>query len=119
MKLFSRQVRIPDVAFASWSRFADGKIPKQPVPALVPDLVAEVLREGNTPAEMERKLDDYFRAGVHLVWLVECDKRAVTVYTSRTDCEMLDASATLTGGEVLPGFELPLADLFAELDESA
>jgi Uma2 family endonuclease len=77
----------------------------------------EVLSEGNTAAEMERKLDDYFRAGVRLVWLVDCDRRTVTVYTSRADSQVLDTSAVLTGGDVLPGFELPLGELFAELDE--
>ena len=94
------------------------KVPKEPVPALVPDLAVEVLSEGNTDAEMERKLKDYFRAGVSLVWFVDCDQRTVAIYTSPADPVVLDASATLTGGEVLPGFELPLAELFAQLDES-
>lgn len=118
MKLFPKLVRIPDVAFASWQRFEGGKVPKRPVPSLVPDLAVEVLSEGNRAAEIERKLDDYFRAGVRLVWLVDCDRRTVTVYTSRTDPQVLDSAATLTGGDVLPGFELPLAQLFAQLDES-
>lgn len=119
MKLFPKLVRIPDVAFASWQRFEGGKLPRQPVPALVPDLAVEVLSEGNRPGEIERKLDDYFRAGVRLVWLVDCEQRTVTVYTSRSASQVLEASATLTGGDVLPGFELPLAELFAELDESS
>ncbi len=118
MKLFPKSVRIPDVAFASWQRFEGGKVPTRPVPALVPDLAVEVLSEGNTPAEMERKLDDYFRAGVRLVWLVDCEQRTIAVHTSPADPQVLDASATLTGGEVLPGFELPLVELFAQLDES-
>jgi Uma2 family endonuclease len=118
VKLFPKLVRIPDVAFVSWQRFEGGKIPKRPVPSLVPDLAVEVLSEGNTPAEMKRKLADYFRAGVRLVWLVDCEQRTVTVYTSHTESQVLDAVATLTGGEVLPGFELPLGELFAELDES-
>lgn len=118
MKLFPKSVRIPDVAFASWQRFEGGKVPKRPVPPLVPDLAVEVLSEGNTDAEMERKLKDYFGAGVRLVWLVDCDERTVAVYTSPADPQVLDASATLTGGDVLPGFELPLGELFAELDES-
>lgn len=117
MKLFPKLVRIPDVAFASWRRFEGGKVPKRPVPALVPDLAVEVLSEGNRPAEMDRKLQDYFGAGVRLVWFVDCEERTVAVYTSPADPQVLDASATLAGGEVLPGFELPLAELFAQLDE--
>jgi Uma2 family endonuclease len=118
MKFADGLVRIPDVAFASWLRFPDRNVPKEPVPALVPDLAVEVLSEGNSAAEMERKLKDYFRAGVRLVWIVDCDRRTVAVYTSPADPQVLDASATLTGGDVLPGFELPLAELFAQLDES-
>ena len=118
MKLFPQSVRIPDVAFASWKRFEGGKVSKRPVPSLVPDLAVEVLSEGNTDAELERKLKDYFGAGVRLVWLVDCDKRTVAVHTSPADPQVLDASATLTGGDVLPGFELPLVELFAQLDES-
>ena len=119
MKLFPKSVRIPDVAFASWQRFEGGELPKRPVPALVPDLAVEVLSEGNTAAEMERKLNDYFSAGVSLVWIVDCDQRSVAVYTSPTDPQVLDASATLTGGDVLPGFELPRVELFAQWDESS
>jgi Uma2 family endonuclease len=49
-------VRIPDVSFVSWDRLPDRRIPSEPVPALAPNLAVEVLIEGNTQQEMDRKL---------------------------------------------------------------
>ena len=66
-------IRIPDVAFASWDRFPDRRIPKEPIPSLAPDLVIEVLSESNTGPEMERKRGEYFAAGVRLIWEFDPD----------------------------------------------
>lgn len=113
MRLFPGLVRIPDVAFASWKEFPDG-LTEEPVPHIVPDLAVEVLSESNTAKEMSRKLDDYFGAGVRLVWFVEPRKKTVEVFTDRHSSTVLDESATLSGGDVLPRFSLPLAPFFAK-----
>jgi Uma2 family endonuclease len=113
MRLFPGMVRIPDVAFASWKEFPDG-VTDEPVPNVVPDLAVEVLSEGNTEPEMARKLDDYFGAGVRLVWFVEPRKKTVEVFTAKDASTILDENATLTGGDVLPGFSLPLKSFFAK-----
>jgi Uma2 family endonuclease len=119
MQIFPGLVRIPDVAFLSWSRFPEGRLPKEPVPHLVPDLAVEVLSRGNTRREMDRKVQEYFAAGVRLVWLVDPVKRSVAVHTSSSDSRKLREADSLDGGDVLPGFALPLAELFAELDRRA
>jgi Uma2 family endonuclease len=75
-----------------------------------------VLSESNTEAEMTRKRQEYFSAGVRLVWMVDPDARTVTVYTAPDQSIVLGEADTLTGDPVLPGFTLPLRDLFAELD---
>lgn len=64
IRLFPGLVRIPDVAFASWDRLPGRKRPKVPIPHVVPDLVVEVLSKSNTKPEMDRKLREYFEAGV-------------------------------------------------------
>jgi Uma2 family endonuclease len=115
MRLFPGLVRIPDVAFASWGRFSEPRGSRK-LPDLVPDLAVEVLSEGNTPKEMSRKLDDYFGAGVRLVWFVDPRKRTVEVFTGRKSSKLLGEQETLTGGKVLPGFSLPLKDLFADVE---
>ena len=78
----SGQVRIPDAAFISWDRLPGKTVPAEAIPDLAPDLAVEVLSAGNTQQEMERKLKDYFSAGVRLVWYVNVKKRTAEVYTS-------------------------------------
>jgi Uma2 family endonuclease len=114
LRLAPGLVRIPDVSFVAWAQLPGRRLPRQPVPDLVPDLVVEVLSEGNTPREMDRKLDENFARGIRLVWLVNPAMETVTVYTSRHRSRVLDTSATLDGGVILPGFTLPLRTLFTE-----
>jgi len=116
LRILPGQVRIPDVCFLSWQRFPEGKLPQTPIPAVAPDLAVEVLSEGNTEAEMQRKLRDYFAAGARLVWYVDLRTRTATVYTSLEQATTLGTNDILTGGDVLPGFALPLRELFAEVE---
>src|SRR5262249_50745055 len=116
IRLFPGLIRGPDVAFASWDRFPDRKIPKEPIPTLAPDLVIEVLSESNTDREMERKRGEYFAQGVSVVWEIEPETRKATVYKPDGTEIHLTQSDRLDGGEVLPGFSLELSELFAELD---
>lgn len=116
LRLFPGLVRAPDVSFVSWARIPGGRMPKEPIPDLVPDLAVEVLSPSNTPREMALKRRHYFEAGVRLVWIIDPKRRAVAVYTGPDRPTRLD---TLDGGDVLPGFALPLARLFADLDRRA
>lgn len=113
MRLFPGLIRIPDVAFASWQELPED-IAAEAVPNLVPDLAVEVLSQGNTKQEMERKLDDYFSAGVRLVWLIEPRKKTVKVFTAKDTSSLIDETGALNGGDVLPGFSLDLKTLFAK-----
>jgi len=113
LRLMPGLVRIPDVSFVVWGRMPPAGAPAKPIPDLSPDLAVEVLSEGNTPREMDRKLQEYFDAGARLVWYVEPRDRTVTVYTAPDQFTVLDETATLDGGDLLPGFTLPLRELFA------
>lgn len=114
LRILPTQVRVPDVCFISWEKFPDRQLPAQPVPRLAPDLAVEVLSPGNTEAEMQRKLQDYFTAGVRLVWYVDPRTRSARAYTAVDQCVAVGEPGSLCGGEVLPGFELPLKELFAK-----
>lgn len=109
-------VRIPDVSFVSWARLPERQSPGKPIPDLAPDLAVEVLSERNTPKEMGRKLGEYFSVGVRLVWYVDPKARTVEVFTAVDRSTMLDEGRTLDGGDVLPGFVLPLRELFPRRD---
>jgi Uma2 family endonuclease len=114
LRLAPGLVRIPDVSFISWDKLPGRRLPRQAIPDLLPDLVVEVLSESNTPREMARKLDEYFALGVRLVWLIDPSREMIEVYTARHQSWTLDTSAILEGGEVLPGFILPVRALFPE-----
>lgn len=108
--------RAPDVAFIAWDRIPPGLLSEESLANAIPDLAIEVLSPSNTKAEMARKRQEYFAAGVRLVWEVDPRSRSVAISRSADDQTWLDATQTLDGGVVLPGFLLPLADLFGELD---
>jgi Uma2 family endonuclease len=116
MRLAPGLVRIPDVAFISWDRLPNRRVPTEPIPDLAPDLAVEVLSVGNTLGEMARKRQDYFAADVHLVWQVDPRTRTVEVFTAPDQSTILHETHILDGGTVLPGFTLPLPELFAALD---
>jgi Uma2 family endonuclease len=116
VRLASGLVRIPDVAFVSWDRLPGRRVPVEAIPGLAPDLVVEVLSESNTEGEMARKRREYFTAGVRIVWLIDPEGRTVEVFVSEDQSTVFDEGQTLDGGNVLPGFTLPLSELFAELD---
>ena len=113
MRLRPRLVRIPDVSFISWDQIPSGKFPSKPIPDLFPDLAVEVLSDSNTVAEIDRKLSEYFEAGCRLAWIIDPKTHTADVYTSPTQCRHLRPNQTLEGGDVLPGFKLPLKELFA------
>jgi Uma2 family endonuclease len=109
-------VYIPDASFVSWNRLPSRESPREAIPPLVPDLAVEVLSKSNTRKEMDRKLRDYFETGVQVVWEVEPRKRIVDVYRSPADPVTLQEDDELDGGDVLPGFRVKVATIFARAD---
>jgi Uma2 family endonuclease len=109
-------LRVPDVSFVSWANMPGGTRPKKPVPVLAIDLAVEVLSQGNTRAEMDRKVREYFEGGSKRVWLIDPKDRTARVYSTPDRSVLLQEADTLEGEDVLPGFVLPLRDLFAALD---
>ncbi|MCS7168954.1 MAG: Uma2 family endonuclease [Gemmatales bacterium] len=106
--------RRPDVAFVSTQRWPlDKPIPAQGDWPVVPDLAVEVLSPGDTAEKLAQKVNEYFRSGVRLVWVVLPMIRQVYVYTGPTAVRILTKQDELDGGDVLPGFRLQLAELFA------
>jgi len=67
MRLMTGLVRIPDVAFISWDRLPNRRVPTEPLPDVAPNLAVEVLSTSNTPREMVRKRQEYFAAEVQVV----------------------------------------------------
>jgi Uma2 family endonuclease len=115
IRTFPDQVRIPDVSFISWDKLPSEEVPDEGISSVVPNLAVEVLSRGNTKAEIDRKLRDYFLAGVELVWVINPKSQTAKVYTSPEDVLRISKAGNLDGGTVLPGFRLSLKKLFASL----
>ena len=114
MQLAPGLVRMPDVSFVSWDRFPQRKIPRDAIVNVAPDLAVEVLSKSNTPAEIQRKLNEYFAAGTRLAWIIDPETHTASVYTAADQFIHLTEDGALNGGEVLPGFELTVRRLFEE-----
>ncbi len=106
----SRGFRRPDVAFTAAGRVPT-PAPGGPLP-FAPDLAVEVVSPNDNVEELESKLAEYRAAGIPLVWVVIPAVRIVRVFPLNGPDHALRAGDTLTGGDVLPGFAVAVADLF-------
>jgi Uma2 family endonuclease len=104
-------VRAPDVAFVRQERLDEVGEVEGYWPG-APDLVVEVVSPGDGYTEVEEKVFDWLEAGAGMVVVVNPRTRALTVYRSQGDIEVLKEGAVLDGGEVVPGWQVPVADLF-------
>lgn len=107
-----RTVRGSDLSFVSAGRLPAGPLPWSLFEG-APDLAVEVLSPSSRAGETRAKVADYLAAGCRLVWVVDARSRQVTVHAPGTEATSLRASDSLSGDPVLPGFRLPLAELFA------
>ncbi len=104
-------VRAPDVSFIRQERVEQIGNTEGFWPG-APDLAVEVNSPGDKVGEVEEKVKEWLSAGARLVWVVSPKLRAVTVYRSLTDISTLTEKDMLDGGEVTPGFQFPVAELF-------
>jgi Uma2 family endonuclease len=108
-------VRGPDVAF-----IATESLPPEGIPdgywQVAPELAVEVVSPSNSASDIREKVLEYLAAGTRLVWVVDPVTRSVTAYRSRDEIRLLTTADELEGADVLPGFRLELAELFARPD---
>lgn len=105
----------PDIAFISYNRWAAYRnVPTPLTWHVVPDLVVEFVTGDERTEEFGTRLDDYFKAGVNRVWVVYPDELRIFDYQSPSEYQILNRDQSLDGGNVLPGFQLPIRELAME-----
>jgi Uma2 family endonuclease len=104
-------VRAPDAAFIRAARIS-GELPEEFFPG-APDLAVEVLSPGDRASEVIAKVEDWLDSGCQAVWVVDPKTRTIAVHRRTREALMLRPTDTLTGGELLPGFSIPVAEIFA------
>ena len=77
----------------------------------MPDLVAEIISPSNSAQDIHQKIRQLSEAGTALIWIIYPESRTVAIHTP-SGATTLEESDTLTGGEVLAGFEVQVADIF-------
>ena len=102
--------RMPDVSFVSNARLDRPELAGMLYDG-APDLAVEILSESNTLAEIAQKIAEYLNAGGKAVWVIDIDARTITVHTPNAPPLTLTDADTVDGGDYLPGFACPVADL--------
>ncbi len=104
-------VRIPDASFITGERALNmnfrGYVP------FAPDLAVEVVSPGDTATALREKVQQYLAAGVRLVWVIWPQDYTITAYALHGEIRELGPDDVLDGGDVLPGFQVRVADLFS------
>jgi Uma2 family endonuclease len=103
-------VRAPDVAFVSRDRWPS-PAPKGFFPG-APDLAVEVVSPSDLASEVLAKVEDWRNAGCQAVWVADPDAGTVTVYSGRNEPNVLHRGDQIGGSNLLPGFELAVAEVF-------
>jgi Uma2 family endonuclease len=106
-------VRAPDVSFVARER-----IPPEGPPEgywdLAPNLAVEVVSPNDTAAQVQSKVQMWLESGVRLVWVVYPDTRAIMAYKSLKEITTFTIEDILNGGQVVPGFECTVAEIFEQ-----
>lgn len=115
-KMKSGNKRSPDISFVAKERLQGLEELPDGFLEGAPHLAIEILSPGNTVEEIDNKIVEYFDNGSRLVWVINPKQKYVLVYKSSQEPDrLLKSTDSLDGEDVVPGFSIPIADLFQKL----
>jgi Uma2 family endonuclease len=103
-------LRAPDVAFLSTERARHA--PSRGYFEGAPDLAVEILSPNDRVEHVNAKVEDWLAAGCRMVWVIDARHQQVAAYTPDRTARTLTGDDVLIAGDVLPGFKVPVAQLF-------
>ena len=104
-------VRAPDAAFVSHTRLGVAP-PARGYRQGPPDLAVEVVSPNDRPPEVAEKVYEWLFYGAAEVWVLDPERRSVTVYRPGEDLRILGEQDMLRS-PLLSGWALLLSELFA------
>jgi len=114
-KLNAANTRVPDVSYLTAASAA--KLPPGTVYCpFAPDFAIEIKSPSNTEKSMRKLARLYIQTGSRLVWTINYEEQSVKVYRPGQPAVELDEEDVLDGGDVLPGFTLNVAEMFAQIE---
>ncbi len=116
----SKLVKRPDGIYVSATKWPiDRPLPRVNAWEILPDICLEVVSPTDMADDVQAKIGEYFREGVVQVWVAYPVQQQIHVYDSPVSLRILSRSDTLMGGNIIPGLELPLCELFLNNDPAA
>ena len=112
-KLPNGAERSPDVAWIAnerWKEIPESQ--KKRFAPIAPDFVAEIRTGDQGLTYLKDKMEEYIECGCRLAWLIDPKNRKTWVYSENGDIQTIPFDTPLSGGEVMPGLEIRLADIF-------
>jgi Uma2 family endonuclease len=106
--------RAPDISFVCKERLRGLKRREAKFFQGALDLAVEILSPSNTRREVDEGLSDYFSSGTRLAWVIDPDRELIEICHSPAQRRLLGPGGSLTGEDLLPGCQYPVADLFKE-----
>ncbi len=103
----------PDAAWIKSERlepFSDEE--KQRFLPLCPDFVIELRSSSDSLSKLRLKMDEWIENGARLAWLVDPFQKKVYIYRPGSEQQISDDPASISGEDVLPGFELDLTKVW-------
>jgi Uma2 family endonuclease len=111
IKFPNNNVRSPDVVFVRAEKLPHGEVPVG-FGELIPDLCVEVLSPNDSLRDVAQKIGEFLECGVPIVWLVDPERKNVTVYRSLSQIEQYDGDDVITAESILPGFSCAVSRFF-------
>lgn len=105
-------VRGPDICYYAYERLPRGRVPDR-VMEIPPDLVVEVRSPSDRWPDTLDKVNEYLNAGVTVVLVADVETETIRASRSDGEAEIFRRDDTLTLPDILPGFSMPVARLFA------
>ncbi|MEY4902685.1 MAG: hypothetical protein RLZZ292_500 [Bacteroidota bacterium] len=102
--------RVPDLAFFTKQQIEDGRKGVKTIPSFA----IEILSHSEAADDVEQKIQDYFDAGVQVVWYISPKGKRIYVYTAPTEVKIYHGSMCCNAQPALPDFEVVVSDLFEE-----
>jgi Uma2 family endonuclease len=113
------RIRRADVSFISLERYSLEQLSQEGYASIPPDLAVEVISPDDRAKEVDEKLEDYLRAGVKLIWVINPETRTLQIYHPDGTSVRLHEDAEVTGEDIIPGFRCRVIEFFPTKPESA
>ena len=102
--------RSPDIAYFTREQIRLGRINEVDI---IPEFAIEVISTNDQIRQVRNKLNEYFKNGVKVVWLVYPNEQEVEVFTSYKQVKICTGDDICSASPVLPDFEISVSAIFA------